>query len=383
MMNIGYGINMWSRGLECGHLDGIGVYSRELYHALNQLLNPNAALLPMGFGQNLSEIDGKVPEVITANFISHVLQATLLNRRVQCKNKDASTLFHATDHHIPALSHTPVIATVMDIIPLIHPEWVTGKGRSIKNWFFKKTILSADHLITISEYSKRDLIQYLGLPEHHISVTPLGVNPVYFDRVSEDSKVQILAKYNLQPGFFLFVGTLQPRKNLEALLDAHAQLSESLQKRHPLVVVGQVGWKMGKLLATLEQRELEGKARWLKYLPQSEVMALLQSAKALTYLSLYEGFGLPVVEAFAAQCPVIASNTTSIPEIAGEAAYLVDPTDHQAMMIAMLEIIENEGLGQALISKGVERARVYSWETCAKATFAVYKKVLNGACIKI
>lgn len=378
MVNIDFSVTMWSKGLQSGHLDGIGVYSRELYHALNQIIDPsNAVLSPMGFGNNLSKIDGKVPEVIAANFIPHVLKATLLHRPVHSTKKDAPTLFHATDHHIPALHHIPVVATVMDLIPLIHPEWVTGRGRSIKNWFFKQTILSADHLITISEHSKRDLMQYLCIPEHQISVTPLGVNPLYFDRVSEDSKISVLGKYNLQPDFFLFIGTLQPRKNLKAIMNAHAQLSLSLQKKHPLVIVGQVGWKMEEVMTILKQRELEGTVRWLRYLPQSEVMVLLQSAKALTYLSLYEGFGLPVIEAFAAKCPVIASNTTSIPEVVGGAGSLVDPTNEQAIMMGMLELLENEKVRQTFINKGIERAKSFSWEACAKATLSVYKKVID------
>jgi glycosyltransferase involved in cell wall biosynthesis len=375
-MNIGYGVTVWDKGIQRGHFDGIGVYTRELFHALQPLLTDQTTLLPMGFGVS-EHIEGLRSHVLAPQYEQHVMKAILLRNRISCrKHEPMPALFHATDHHIPMLKEVPVVATLMDIIPFLHPEWVSTGRRAIKNWFFKQVITSADHLITISEHSKRDIVRYFGFPEQHISVTPLGVNQRYFETVPDEYKAQVLAQHGLKPGFFLFIGTLQPRKNLNTLLDAHACLPATLQKKHPLVVVGQLGWNVDGLLKRVEHLAHEGKVTWLKFLPQDQVHALLQAAQALVFVSLYEGFGLPVLEAFAAHCPVIASDSTSIPEVAGDAACLVNPTDKRAISDAMIQLIKAQDYREALIEKGVERATLYSWDRCARNTLGVYKKFL-------
>ena len=189
----------------------------------------------------------------------------------------------------------------------------------------------------------------------------------------------VLQRYALSVGFFLFIGTLQPRKNLDKLLDAHAQLPLQVQKEHPLVIVGRVGWGVDALLVRIRQLAQKGCVRWLDYVPEDEVMALLQSACALTFVSLYEGFGLPILEAFAAGCPVIASNTTSIPEVAGDAALLVDPGAALQMANAMMRIIEDPAFVQTLKEKGLKRAALFTWDAVARATRAVYQTVMNRA----
>lgn len=378
-MSIGFGVSVWNRGNQQNHLDGIGVYTRELYRALQPIMtSEQSALMPFVMGADeVAEVDGQRALVLIKRFGRHVLQAVTLGQRLNCSHiKPEMNFFHATDHYIPFLRKTFVLATVMDIIPLIHPEWVTARHRKIKNWLFKKMILSAGHVITISEYSKQDLIKHLGIPPERISVTPLGVNPFYFEPVSAEYQTSVLAEHGLNPGFFLFIGTLQPRKNLEALLDAHACLPEAVQKAHPVVIVGQAGWKVEALLSRVEALSLEGKVKWLQYLPQDDVLVLLKNAQALVFISLYEGFGLPVLEAFAAGVPVIASETTSIPEVAGDAAYLLDPQDKQAIAEAMMHMIEDEDLRQACIEKGQARARLFSWARCAAETFQVYRKIM-------
>jgi glycosyltransferase involved in cell wall biosynthesis len=380
-MNIGYGATVWSVGTAKGHLDGIGVYTKELFNAYSNFENTeNLQLLPLAFGQSFPQQSFGVPQCLQKHFIWHVLGAALLGQKLSCAKQGIQIdLFHATDHHIPALKDVPVVATVMDLIPFLHPEWVSPQFRKLKNWLFKKTIMSADHLITISDYSKQDLIRHFGIPAERISVTSLGVDTCYFQRVSEVEKQRVLNRLNLKPGFFLFVGTLQPRKNLTALLDAHAQLPAAYRREHPIIVVGHNGWGVDHLLPRLQSLEAQEELRWLDYLIQSDVIALLQTALALVFVSLYEGFGLPVVEAFAAGCPVIASNTTSIPEVAGDAALLVNPVDPVALTQAMKLMIENVNLAENYKHKGFERARQYSWAACAKATHAIYQNVL---CIK-
>ena len=367
---LGFGVTAWARGARLGYLDGIGIYTRALYQVF-QSREQSTELMPFAFGQPTSLPFG-TPQILARRVSFHLAAAALLKQRLSCP----ADLFHATDHHIPRLD-IPVVATVMDLIPFLYPEWVSGGLRPLKNWLFKQSILSAEHIITISEHSRQDLMTHFNIPSARISVTPLGVDARYFQAVSAEKRLQVLEKYHLNSGFFLFIGTLQPRKNIATVLDAHALLPRALQKKHPMVIVGRVGWGVDTLIPRLQQLERQGVVRWLNYVAEVDVMVLLQSACALTFLSLYEGFGLPILEAFAARCPVIASNTTSIPEVAQDAALLVNPLDIMQIREALLQGIEDRDLMNRLEEKGYQRARLFTWEACADATWQAYERALS------
>lgn len=367
MLNIGFGVTVLNKS----HLDGIGVYTQELYNALKD--QQDLKLYQMGFGKK----DGIMS--LAPNYLSHALHYIIFNkRRYFCNNTQATEpikLIHATDHYIPAFKNIPVVATIMDLIPFLYPHWVSSGLRGFKNYAFKKLIYSANHIITISKWSKKDLINVMGIDENKISVIPLGVNNAYFDRIEPKFCHTILQKYSLTPGFFLFIGTLQPRKNLHQLMDAHALLPVYLQQKHPLVIVGKMGWGVDNLIEKIKKMENIGTGKWLQHLPQQEVQALLQSALALVFVSLYEGFGLPVLEAFASQCPVIASNATSIPEVAGEAALLVNPADLYSIVHAMKNLINEPKVREDLVVKGLKQAKLFTWKQCARKTIDIYKKL--------
>jgi glycosyltransferase involved in cell wall biosynthesis len=380
-MDIGLSCSVWAEGERTGHLDGIGVYTRSLWQAMEVLKQGEATditVKPYAFGLDLPELSCGVPKILMGDFRIHVLSSGLL--KLPLPNSAAIRrdvdLVHATDHHIPRVSGVPVVATVMDAIPLIHPEWIRQNYKTLKGWLFSRSVRGADHLITISEHSKQDLVTHFGVAPEKISVTPLGVDPVYFERIPQQTRDAVLEKHRLKPGFFLFIGTLQPRKNLPKVLEAFNLLPEAVRKQHPLIVVGRDGWANEELIPQLKALEERGEGRWLSYLPQSDVFALLQSAGALVFASLYEGFGLPVIEAFAAKCPVIASNTTSLPEVTGNAAWAVDPLDPASISRAMLDVLSNDALRAERIELGLERALRFTWEECARQTLAVYRKVL-------
>ena len=368
---LGYGVTVWSSGSKTGHLDGIGVYTQALHAALTRIM-PRQRILPYAFGDNLSEMPCGQPKSLVPKTARYLVKAACFNQRLPCDVE----VFHATDHHIPLLRDVPVVATVMDLIPFLHPEWVSSGLRRFKNWVFKRNILSADHWITISEHSRSDLITHFGIPAHKITVTPLGVESRYFAPVSRQEKQAVLSRYELAANFFLFIGTLQPRKNIHGLLYAHAKLPLKARQRYPLVIVGRNGWGVDDLLPILAQREQEGTLRWLDYVPPTDVYALLASARALVFLSLYEGFGLPILEAFASGCPVIASNTTSIPEVTDDCALLVDPQDVDAIADAMQQMIDDDALIARLKPLGVSRAQHFTWDACALATQRAYQAVL-------
>ena len=378
MKTVGFGTTVWAHGEAAGFLDGIGIYTRALWRELALLAEVERAelqLKPYAFGKQAPTLECGTPGILSTRFPMHCLSATVLGTALpQSRLDTALDLFHATDHRIPRISGVPVVATVMDVIALTHPEWIRQRLHSFKSFLFERTILSAQRIITISEYSKRDIVKHVGVDPDRIHVTPLGVERDYFTRVEDICKAEVLNRLGLRPGFFLFVGTLQPRKNLDTAIEAHQRLPAAVRKRYPLVIVGREGWSSEATIARLQRLEQRGEASWLRYLPRQEVLALLQSACALVFPSLYEGFGLPVLEAFASRCPVITSNTTSLPEVAGDSAWLVDPQDVDALSLTMQALLESEALKQSMIGSGYQRALSFTWRACAEKTLDVYRR---------
>lgn len=378
-MKLGYGCTVWANGARAGHHDGIGTYTRALWQELNEHSQDAIQVQPYAFGSDWPPLPCAAPRRLAKNFPVHALLSGSLGLTLPSSKAIASSvdLFHATDHLIPNIAGVPTIATIMDLIPLLHPEWIKSNLRPLKSWLFKQSIFKSDHIITISQHSRQDMIHHLNIAPERISVTPLGVDPAYFERVDPDQREIVLKKHQLPPGFFLFIGTLQPRKNLLRTLQAFKQLPANVRRAHPLVMVGRDGWNNGDLLPQLEALEQAGEGRWLRYLPQSDVFALLQSASALVFPSLYEGFGLPVIEAFAAQCPVIASNSSSLPEVAAGAAWEVDPHSVDSIHAALQAVLTDAPLRERKVRSGLQRARHYTWHECARKTMDVYTKVLG------
>ncbi|RMO24108.1 MtfB-like family glycosyl transferase [Pseudomonas savastanoi pv. phaseolicola] len=378
-MDIGLSCTVWANGERAGHLDGIGIYSRALWQSLDRLgQTEDMHVKPYAFGHDLPVIDCGKPEQLARDYrihavLSGVLKLPLSNSANIARNVQ---LFHATDHQIPLIKGVPVVATIMDVIPVLYPEWIKQDLKRLKSWLFTTSIERAEHIITISEYSKQDMVRHLSIAPERISVTPLGVDPVYFERIDTAERDRVLVTHGLKPGFFLVVGTLQPRKNLQRVLEAFQQLPAQVRKEHPLVIVGRDGWSNEELLPQLEALQQRGEGRWLSYLPQKEVLSLLQSAGALVFASLYEGFGLPAIEAFAAQCPLIASNNSSLPEVTGDAAWAVDPHNADSISAAMLDVLERPEERERKVQRGLERARHFSWDACAQNTLDIYRKVL-------
>ncbi|KVK77469.1 glycosyl transferase family 1 [Burkholderia cepacia] len=379
-MKVGFGTTALARSSAHGGVDGIGSYTRELGRAL--LAHGGVDLVPVGFGTVVGDevFPGARPPVNlgrheVATVLGAVTPWTALDEKaLRAEHVD---VFHATDHLIPKLSTTPVIATLMDAIPLSHPEWTTIRMAALRRWLLRRSGTWADHVITISDYSKREIVEHFGIAPERISVVPLGVHPRFFERIDRIGRDEVLKRLGLPAQFFLCVGTLQPRKNLERVLDAHASLPVDLRREIPLVIVGRAGWGCEHLVARL-RAEGDGCVRWLQYLPDHDVRALMQSASALVFTSLCEGFGLPVVEAFASGLPVVASNTTSVPEVAGDAAILVDPTCIGEIADGMRMIVEQPDKADVLREAGLARARVLNWQACAQKTLAVYETVLDA-----
>ncbi len=378
-MRIGFGTTVLAKGLVSGHVDGIGVYTRSLLDELDKLNSENHGI-NFGCDKSISRRDS-LPRhsqiCLPLPYQTAIAFSLLTSLSFPGSNQLGSKidLFHAPDHYIPILGKIPVVATVMDVITHAHPEWVSKRFRALKNNAFQRMVRSAQQIIAPSEFSKADIVHYFGISPDRVSVTPLAANPIYSHPVTLEKRLAVLRLHGLEQGFFIFVGTIQPRKNIARILEAHRMLPIQMQKASPMIIVGRNGWCSDEILSELHFLQARGCGRWLENVPDEELHALLQSARALVYPSLYEGFGLPVLEGFAAGIPVISSNTTSIPEVAKNAAILVNPESSEEIAAAMQRLLEDEAWGAELIERGRKRVMEFNWAACARETLSIYQKL--------
>ncbi len=271
-------------------------------------------------------------------------------------------------HVLPLVHPLPAVVTVHDLgyryFPQAHP---LGQRLylELSTWFSAR---AATHLLADSEATKRDLARFYGIPPGKVTV----VYPGYDDTLHRVEAAPVRAKYGLPEGYFLHVGTLQPRKNLLRLIEAVARAPAPLT----LVLAGRPGWLAGPIVALA--RAQGPRVRLLDYVPDADLAGLYSGARALVFPSLYEGFGFPVLEAMACGTPVICSNTSSLPEVAGAAALLVDPRDGPALTAAMVQVQTQPALGTALAEKGAAQVRQFSWARAARETLAVLARAARG-----
>ena len=220
------------------------------------------------------------------------------------------------------------------------------------------------------------IIEYFQFKEKQISVIPMGVNKTYFESIDKLRIEKTLLNFKITKPFFLFIGSIQPRKNIKTLLDSHARLPKNLAFHYPLVIVGKLAWNDTETLAAIQLAIQDGRCHWLRYVSEFEKRCLLQSALALVLVSLYEGFGMPIIEAFASGLPVITSNCTAMSEVAANAALLVNPYDQNEITGALLALIDSDTMRSNLQGAGLKRARLYTWELNAKATIQAYQAII-------
>ena len=356
--------------------DGIGVYARELASAYAQ--RDDVMLVPVVMGPHAARqaTPGAFVLPRAAATSAALSWATGADARGAHRLAELIDVFHATDYRIPRLRGTPVCATLFDAIPLSHPEWANPHLRGAKNFLLRRSAQWADHVLAISQAMVPELIEQYGIDRTRITVTPLGVDAQWFERESSPKIAAVCARTGLTPGYLLFVGTLQPRKNVERIIAAYLRLPPNIQNEHQLVIAGREGWRAGELVATLRGYAAQGRVRWLDYVAAEDMRALYQGAAAFVFPSLHEGFGLPVLEAFASGVPVVTSTATSLPEVAGDAALLVDPADIDAIAAAIARLLGDSVLGNRLKQAGLARARTYTWARCADATVAALRTLL-------
>lgn len=263
------------------------------------------------------------------------------------------------------------VITICDVTPLLFPE-AHGRMNVWHHRFVLPAILrECDHIITISEASKRDIVRFYRVPEEKVTVTLLAADRCFGPPVSPPAKLPTERPYILN------VGTLEPRKNLSCLLRAYAAARHS-GLPHRLVVTGAKGWGASPLARLVADLHLDADVLFTGFIPDEEMPGLYAGAEFFVYPSLYEGFGLPVLEAMSSGTPVITSNCSSLPEVAGNGALLVDPSSEAELCAAMLTLAGNRDLLGAMRARGLAQAASFSWERTARETWGVYEKVLHG-----
>lgn len=286
-------------------------------------------------------------------------------------------LYHETNY-IPMHFNGPIVLTVFDLsfhlFPATHPA---KRIRYMERYFYPR-LNRASHYITISEATKQEMVKYLNLPPKKITVTPLGME-AHFKPVPVAFLNPVLSKYGLKPGsYILYIGTLEPRKNIINLLRAYATLPTRLREQYPLVLGGGMGWLMETLDMQIQKLGIQSSTIKTGYLPGGDLPALYSGAAVFVFPSLYEGFGLPPLEAMACGTPVITSNVSSLPEVVGEAGVQVHPEDVGRLAAEIEDLITDPARRALLSQKGLERAKQFSWERCAALTLDVYDRVVQG-----
>lgn len=278
---------------------------------------------------------------------------------------------------LPLRFDGPTVITVHDLSWIRHPETHPEVRVSAMNRYFEPGLRRADAIITDSAFVKQELMQVFGVAEGMISVVPLGVEPLFQPLQAEQTQT-VLAQHQLVHGcYFLAVGTLEPRKNLGLALTAYMQLPECIRSAHPLVLVGMMGWRTSALEEQIAPLIRSGQVRQLGYVSRADLAILIAGAMTLVYPSIYEGFGLPPLEAMACGVPVICANASSLPEVVGDAGMLVDPYDEAELVRALTRMAEDEAERTTLGRLARGRSKQFTWSRCADETQAVYRSVIS------
>ena len=283
-------------------------------------------------------------------------------------------LLHGVHYELPLRSRLPQVVTVHDLTLLTHPEWHEASKVRYFGWAMRRAVASATRVLCVSATTAADLTERLGVPSDRVDVTPLGTDL----RPATDAQVaEVRRRLGLDGPYLLGLGTVEPRKDLPTLVRAFAALAAELP--HRLVLAGLAGWGAGELEAAVAASGVADRILVTGYVADADKAALLTGADVFAYPSRYEGFGLPVLEAMACGTPVVTTTGGSLPEVAGDAATLIDPGDEDALAAAIAKLATDPAARQDAAARGLARAATFTWKRCADLTATAYARaILEG-----
>lgn len=372
---------------------GVGFYVTNLVHALAQLQEPENFQLSLAYQPRLKNWlrwDFSLPDAIAPYPRTNILPipvriSNLLlaapDRKLVTAYFDyylrSPTIFHGTNFALFPGKNSRKLITIYDLTFIKYPHYADAVMKTYTQKI-KQCLQEADAAIAISENTKKEIVAHFNFDPDRIYVTPLAsrYHPKYLSEEQVD-KIQSSLAYNFARPYILFVSTIEPRKNIINLVHAFNYLKEQYKIPHNLVLIGQKGWNYQDIFNAIASSPWREQIHHLDYLSDELVALFYSQANAFVYPSYYEGFGLPVLEAMTLGTPVITSNTSSLPEVVGDAAILIDPDDAIALAEAILKVISDSQLRQELIQKGQQRAKLFSWENTARETLKAYQSLLR------
>jgi glycosyltransferase involved in cell wall biosynthesis len=357
---------VWYRGT------GIGTYTDQLLHHLYTLDRENTYSIFFPQDELFPWTDlGNFQSIQLDTHKDTYLQDTVVD---QFLTKQPFDVYHVPQNGIglPRDKYCPYIITLHDVIPYVLPE--TCSKTYLKTFMeqMNHIVKNADHIITVSNHAKNDIYQVLGVPLSKITVTPLAPEKIYHPMDKKKCISYLKNHYDLDREYILYIGGMNPRKNIGALIDAFHLCQKKLSKNYCIVIGGAHGRSYESLRLRCEALGLTDDVIFPGYIPQEELPVFYNGASLFVYPSLYEGFGLPPLEAMACGVPTICSNTTSIPEVVGNAALLIDPHDVENLAEKIALVLESPSTYAIMIHKGLQRAKQYTWEKTAKKTLEIY-----------
>ncbi len=377
-------------GIDCSAafwktLTGVGVYTYNLVHALSKVDAVNSyTLYPVfynafrGFEKRMMPPNFRIAHDGTRGLLAGVLWPAVVPASVKEAALGEVDIVHSNTFAGPVLKKKKLVSTIYDATVVTHPECHSRANVIRCRRGMEESIRNARAIIAISEHTKKDLVERLGARPELITVTHLAAGPEFREVRDAAALEGVRKKYALPQRYVLFMGSLEPRKNVKTLLQAYAALPENVKKEFSLVIAGAKGWKNSDIPGIVKGLGIEQKTVFPGFIDKGDMSGVYSAASVFVFPSLYEGFGLPILEAFACGAPVVTSDTSSMPEVAGDAARLVDPLDPAALGAAIEDILSDEGRQNEMRAKGLKRAALFSWERCAKETIAVYEKVYRG-----
>lgn len=283
-------------------------------------------------------------------------------------------LFHVSELCIPPVKKAKRVAFVHDLSTLLFPEFHTQSN----TYLHRKRLEHVDEvdlLLTNSHFTKKTIVERLSIDPSKIVVTPLGADKSFKPMSSSEIKPALEA-FQINKPYILYVGTLEPRKNLVRLIKAFNQLKMKRRIPHLLVLVGQRGWKYEDVFEEVKNSPVKSDILWLDYVSDEAIPPLMNGADLFCYPSLFEGFGLPILEAMQCGTPVITSNVSALPEVGGGACHYFNPESIRSISDAMVNVLSSRALLQQLSETGRQRARLFSWEKCARLTLKAYEYLM-------
>lgn len=359
---------------------GLKRYAENLVRALEPLLGERLRLFQNSLGRRGPLTGWEDHPTVGVRYGYRVWRALVLLRQALHWPMNAllpgASLFHATEHLLPPLKDIPTVLTVHDLIFERYPKY-----HKIKNYLYLKAAMPlycrrATAIIAVSESTRGDIVDLYDIAPKKITVIPEAAAPNFRQQPAERVEA-VRRRYGLPPRYILVVGTIEPRKNLRRLVDACGPLFVD-DLADALVLVGSKGWLYEDFFQHLETLPWRKEVLHTGFVPEEDLPAIYGGALLTVQPSLYEGFGLPVLEAMACGCPVCASDASSLPEVGADAARYFDPLNTEEMTHCISQILRDPDLRQEMADKGLARARDFSWESTARQTLAVYQRALDG-----